>query len=59
MAYFTTDELRNIGLSDGVIGTLGTMSHFQQARRGWEFTLALIGVLLVGALLVCMSDARP
>jgi hypothetical protein len=55
-AYFNKDELKNIGLSDDQIATLGAMSNCKQSIRGLEFTSALIGVLLIGALLVCVAS---
>jgi hypothetical protein len=54
-AYFTKDELKTIGLRDDQIATLGVMSNCKQSIRGLEFTSALVGVLLIGALLVFAS----
>jgi len=56
--YFTPNELRDIGLTDKERTNLEheTWRHyFRQWRRGWEFLLALILVLVAGAVLVCFA----
>jgi uncharacterized integral membrane protein len=56
--YFTPNELRDIGLTDKERNNLEgeTWRHyFRQWWRGWEFLLALILVLVAGAVLVCLA----
>jgi hypothetical protein len=57
-AYFTEDELRKIGLTDKQIRKLQT-KPWQRKLAYWcgglEFTVPLIFVLWVGAVLVCLA----
>jgi hypothetical protein len=54
-AYFTRTELKNIGLTECEIKTLGRLTESQQARRGWEFVAAFMVVLFVGSLLISVA----
>src|SRR6266487_3920077 len=51
-AYFTEQELKDMGVSESERRNLGTMTQFEQSRRGWEFISSLIAVLFGGSLLV-------
>jgi len=56
--YFMPDELEGIGLTDKERTNLGDKTYwhyFAQWIRGWEFSLALMGVLGVGAFLVSLA----
>ncbi len=50
-AYFTEQELKDMGVSESERRNLGTMTQFEQSRRGWEFISSLIAVLFGGSLL--------
>jgi hypothetical protein len=58
-AYFRDDELRNIGLTDRHIqeirGNPADKRYWVYWRRGLEFTIPLILVLVVGAIVVCLA----
>jgi len=53
--YFEPDELEGIGLTDRQIRNLGNETWWRYFRQGWEFLVALILVLVVGAILVCLA----
>ncbi len=54
-AYFTGQELLDIGLNESELKSLGRKTQFKQAIRGWEFLLALIAVLFGGSLLISFA----
>ena len=54
-AYFTDQELIDIGLTDAERRDLGKKTQFKQCIRGWEYALALMAVLVGGALLVSIA----
>jgi hypothetical protein len=54
-AYFTPDELRGVGLTKEEINKLHDKSWSAHWWRGLEFTLPLMAVLVVGAILVCLA----
>jgi hypothetical protein len=51
-AYFTQQELVDIGLTPKEIAGLGNRTQLEQSIRGWEFVGALIAVLWGGSWLV-------
>jgi uncharacterized integral membrane protein len=54
-AYFTPDELRNVGFTDKDINKLQDYRCCRKLAhwwRGWEFSVPLMAVLVVGAVLV-------
>jgi len=53
--YFTRDELEDIGLTVSQIRNLGNETWWYYFRRGGAFLVALIFVLLAGAVLVCFA----
>jgi hypothetical protein len=56
--YFTPNELVAVGLTDDEIRNLEDETwrqRFARWRRGWEFSLALVAVLWVGAVLVFLA----
>jgi len=55
-AYFTEQELIDIGVSESERSDLGKKTQFAQSVRGWEFVTALIAVLLGGSLLVSLAS---
>jgi hypothetical protein len=55
-AYFNETELIAIDVTPSERASLGTRSTCEQAARGLEFTLALIGVVFGGALLVSVAS---
>jgi len=55
-AYFTEQELLDIGLKESELKSLGRQTQFQQSIRGWEFLSALIAVLFGGSLLIFFAS---
>ena len=53
--YFTEAELEGIGLTVSQTRNLGNETWWYYFRQGGEFLLALILVLVAGALLVCLA----
>ena len=53
--YFTQAELEGIGLTVSKIRNLGNETWWRYFPQGWEFLVALILVLVIGAILVCLA----
>ena len=53
--YFAQAELEGIGLTVSKIRNLGNETWWHYFQQGWEFLLALILVLVAGAVLVCLA----
>jgi hypothetical protein len=54
-AYFAMHELKNVGLTKKEITKLHDQGWWAHWWRGLEFTVPLILVLWVGAILVCLA----
>lgn len=54
-AYFTKQELIDIGLNESEQNRLGRKTQFELSIRGWEFVSALIAVLIGGSLLISFA----
>ena len=54
-AYFTMHELKNVGLTKEEINKLHDQGWWAHWWRGWEFSVPLIVVFWIGAILVCLA----